>query len=280
MNIQWFPGHMAKAVRLIDENLKLVDAVLYVLDARIPAASQNPELSKLISHKPILYILNKADLADPAATAEWIKQFTESGARAILTNAKEKQFVPAALKEIYALCAEKIESRAAKGVKYLPRVMIAGIPNTGKSTLINTMCGSRRAVTGDKPGVTRGKQWVSINGKAELLDTPGVLAPKFGSQLSARRAALAGCVGDKAVDPVELVAALFSDISVMYPNAVSKYGITLTGDFGEDIIAAARALNYTLSGGEPDVERTALRILDDYRKGKLGRMTFERVADC
>jgi len=275
--IQWFPGHMAKAVRLIEENLKLIDAVLYILDARIPEASQNPELTRLVSRKPVLYILNKADLADPAATAEWIKHFAESDTRAIPANAKERQFVSATLKEIYTLCEEKIKSRELKGVKYLPRVMIVGIPNTGKSTLINTMCGSRRAVTGDKPGVTRGKQWVSIDGKAELLDTPGVLPPKFESQLSARRAALAGCVGDKAVDPVGLAAALFSDIIALYPEAVSKYGITLTGNFSEDITAAARALNYALSGGEPDIERTALRILDDYRKGKLGRMTFERV---
>ncbi|MDR3318097.1 MAG: ribosome biogenesis GTPase YlqF [Clostridiales bacterium] len=274
-NIQWFPGHMAKTMRLIDENMRLADVIIYVLDARIPDTCLNPAFAKAIGVKPVLYLLNKADLADPAASLAWERRLRPAAALSV--TATMSKFKHAILKEITALAADKIARRREKGLNYTPKTMVIGIPNTGKSTVINSLAGARRAAVGDRPGVTRGKQWVRVEDKIDLLDMPGALPTKFESQLSARHAAYVGGINDTVTDASELACALLAELAVLAPDAVAgRYGVTPCGSPLQDLERIAAALGCIKLGAVPDSDRAAAAFIDDFRKGKLGRITLER----
>ena len=279
LNIQWFPGHMTKAERMIAESMKLVDAVCELLDARIPASSRNPDIDRLAGGKPRLVILNRADLADPEVTAAWRAYFREQGLAVLETDAKSgkgvKQF-PAAVR---AVLSDVIAANAAKGQGTKPlRVMILGIPNVGKSTFINKAAGRKAAIAGDKPGVTKGKQWITIDKGLELLDTPGILWPKFDSQEVGEALAITGAVRQDVIDAETLAANFLLRLREMKPDAVvQRYKFTPDPEKnGYELLEdAARKRGFLISGGEPDTERMARVLLNEYHEGKLGRITLE-----
>ena len=279
LNIQWFPGHMTKAERMIAESMKLVDAVCELLDARIPASSRNPDIDRLAGGKPRLVILNRADLADPAMTAAWRAYFREQGLSVLETDAKSgkgvKQF-PAAVRGVLS---DVIAANTAKGQGTKPlRVMILGIPNVGKSTFINKAAGRRAALAGDKPGVTKGKQWITIDKGLELLDTPGILWPKFDSQDVGEALAITGAVRQDVIDTETLAANFLLRLRQTKPDAiVQRYKFTPAPEKnGYELLEdAARKRGFLISGGEPDTERMARVLLNEYHEGKLGRITLE-----
>lgn len=281
-NIQWYPGHMTKTRRAIQANLKLVDAVVEIIDARIPISSRNPEIDAITAGKPRIVLLNKADYADAGATEKWCAHFSRAGVLAISCDCRTGKglngFVPA----VKRLLAEKIAAWQQKGMKgHYVRLMVVGIPNVGKSSFINRMSGSSKARVADRPGVTRGNQWFSIGGNTELLDTPGVLWPKFDDQRVGQYLAYTGAVKDAILDPELLCAGLCSLLLEISPSSLSgRYGITTDGLSPEQIIeAVARKRGMLVSGGEADTERAAIAILDEYRAGKLGRITLEPVPE-
>ena len=278
MNIQWFPGHMTKAQRMIEENIKLVDAVCEILDARIPRASRNPDIDRLAGGKPRLVILNR-DLADPAATAAWKKHFESMGLAVLETDAKSgkgvKDFVPA----VRRLLADKLAEYEARGQAGRPlRVMILGIPNGGKSTFINKVAGRKAAIAGDKPGVTRGKQWISIDRGLDLLDTPGILWPKFDSQEVGEMLAVTNAIKADVLDKETLGANFMLRLREHYPDALrERYRMEPDPEANgyELLEAAAKKRGFLVSRGEYDIERMANTLLGEYHDGKLGRLTLE-----
>lgn len=280
MNIQWFPGHMTKAQRMIEDSLKQVDAVCEILDARIPRSSRNPDIDRLAAGKPRLIILNRVDLADPEITSQWRRHFERQGIRIIETDAKTGKgvngFVPA-LKE---LLKDKLADYAAKGQIYRPmRVMILGIPNVGKSTFINKVAKRRAAVAGDKPGVTRGKQWINIEQGLDLLDTPGILWPKFDSQEVGEMLAITNAIKADVLDKETLGANFMLRLRDMYPEALTeRYKFVPDKDMNgfELLEEAAKKRGFLLSKGEYDIERMANTLLGEYHDGKLGRISLER----
>lgn len=283
MNIQWYPGHMTKTRRMMQENISLVDIVIELLDARLPLSSKNPEIDKLAVNKKRIVILNKADLADEKKTAEWAEYFRSKGFVVIEANSSTgkgiKEITPAA-KE---LMAEKVERLRKRGRIFVPtRAMIVGIPNVGKSTLINKFVGRNMAKTGDKAGVTRAKQWVKIKKDFELLDTPGILWPKFDDQSVGLKLAFTGAINDDIMDSTELVTHLIEYIDRLYPNALrDRYNIeydenTKIYEIYEKI---AIKRGFLKKGNEVDYKRTADIIIDEFRGGMLGRMTLESVSD-
>lgn len=279
MVVQWFPGHMAKAGRQIKESLSLVDAVCEIVDARIPESSRNPELDEMLGSKPRIVLLNKCDLADPAATAKKIKELEEKNVKALPVDCRSgkglEKFQPA-VKEVLK---EKIRANTEKGMagKSL-RVMVVGIPNTGKSSFINRMAGKYRAKVADKPGVTRGNQWFAIGSGIELLDTPGVLWPKFEDPEVGFKLAFIGSIKDEILDSQEIAVRLLSVLKKNYPDRLTqRYKIT---DFDElepyellELIGKKRGM--LIKGGETDFERAAVTLLDEYRSGKLGKLTLD-----
>lgn len=279
MNIQWFPGHMTKAQRMIEENIKLVDAVCEILDARIPRASRNPDIDRLAGGKPRLVILNRTDLADPAATAAWKKHFESMGLAVLETDAKSgkgvKDFVPA----VRRLLADKLAEYEARGQAGRPlRVMILGIPNVGKSTFINKVAGRKAAIAGDKPGVTRGKQWISIDRGLDLLDTPGILWPKFDSQEVGEMLAVTNAIKADVLDKETLGANFMLRLREHYPDALrERYRMEPDPEANgyELLEAAAKKRGFLVSRGEYDIERMANTLLGEYHDGKLGRLTLE-----
>ena len=279
MNIQWFPGHMTKAQRMIEENIKLVDAVCEILDARIPRASRNPDIDRLAGGKPRLVILNRTDLADPAATAAWRKHFESEGLAVLETDAKSgkgvKDFVPA----VRRLLADKLAEYEARGQAGRPlRVMILGIPNVGKSTFINKVAGRKAAIAGDKPGVTRGKQWISIDRGLDLLDTPGILWPKFDSQEVGEMLAVTNAIKADVLDKETLGANFMLRLREHYPDALrERYRMEPdpAANGYELLEAAAKKRGFLVSRGEYDIERMANTLLGEYHDGKLGRLTLE-----
>ena len=279
MNIQWFPGHMTKAQRMIEENIKLVDAVCEILDARIPRASRNPDIDRLAGGKPRLVILNRTDLADPAATAAWRKHFESMGLAVLETDAKSgkgvKDFVPA----VRRLLADKLAEYEARGQAGRPlRVMILGIPNVGKSTFINKVAGRKAAIAGDKPGVTRGKQWISIDRGLDLLDTPGILWPKFDSQEVGEMLAVTNAIKADVIDKETLGANFMLRLREHYPDALrERYRMEPDPEANgyELLEAAAKKRGFLVSRGEYDIERMANTLLGEYHDGKLGRLTLE-----
>ena len=280
MNIQWFPGHMTKAQRMIEENLKLVDAVCEILDARIPNASRNPDIDRLAADKPRLIILNRTDLADPAVTAQWKKHFEAQGIRILETDAKSGRGVNAFVPALRELLKDKIDYYAAKGQVSRPmRVMILGIPNVGKSTFINKVAKRKAAIAGDKPGVTRGKQWISIDKGLDLLDTPGILWPKFDSQEVGELLAVTNAIKADVIDKETLAANFMLRLREQYPDALTaRYKIApdpaLNGF--ELLTEAAKKRGFLISKGEYDIERMANTLLGEYHEGKLGRLSLER----
>lgn len=280
MNIQWFPGHMTRAQRMIEDSVKQVDAVCEILDARIPRSSRNPDIDRLAAGKPRLVILNRCDLADPEITARWRAYFKDQGVSFLETDAKSGRgmngFVPA-LRE---LLKDKTAAYEAKGQGSRPlRVMILGIPNVGKSTFINKAARRRAAAAGDKPGVTRGKQWISIDRGLDLLDTPGMLWPRFDSQEVGEMLALTNAIKSDVIDRETLAANFMLRLRDMYPEALeARYKISpdVNKNGFELLEEAAKRRGFLLSRGEYDIERMANTLLNEYHEGKLGRLSLEK----
>lgn len=271
--IQWFPGHMTKAMRMMEEHLSLVDGIVFVLDARCPAASFNAKLKKMANNKPVLYVMNKGDLADERAD-NLMKIVTESGANAVkinAVNAGSKRDITGAIEK---LVAEKRARALEKGYNKVFRFMVAGVPNTGKSTLINLLAGSKRAETGDKAGVTRGKQWIRCDG-FELLDTPGTMPPAFENQYLARHLAFVGSINDDILDIDDIALALLEECYAKYPARLyERYGVE--GGTPMDMLeTVCKRRGFMLRGGEYDYERGERAVIDDFRKGRLGRITLD-----
>ncbi len=279
MNIQWFPGHMTKAQRMIEENLKLVDAVCEILDARIPRSSRNPDIDRLAGDKPRLVILNRTDLADPTITARWRKYFEAQGMAILETDARTGKGVNGFAPAIRRLLADKIKEYEAKGQVGRPlRVMILGIPNVGKSTFINKVASRKAAIAGDKPGVTRGKQWINIDAGLDLLDTPGILWPRFDSQEVGEMLAITNAIKADVLDKETLAANFMLRLRQMYPQAiVDRYKFQPDPEMNgfELLEQAAKKRGFLVSRGEYDIERMANTLLGEYHDGKLGRLSLE-----
>ena len=268
---------MTKAMRMMSENLSLVDGVVFVLDARCPAASFNPKLKKLANNKPVLYVLNKGDLADERAD-NLLKIIRESGAAALKLNAVNSSSKRDITGAIEKLVAEKRARAQEKGYNKVFRFMVAGVPNTGKSTLINLLAGSKRAETGDKAGVTRGKQWIRCEG-FELLDTPGTMPPAFENQYLARHLAFVGSINDDILDMDDIALALLEELGSKYPQRLAeRYGAE-GGTPLEMLECVCKRRGFMLRGGEYDYERGERAVIDDFRKGKLGRITLDTPDD-
>ena len=278
--IQWYPGHMAKTRRLMRESLPLIDAVCELVDARVPESSRNPDLDGIIGSKPRIVLLNKCDLADERATARKIKELAERGVTALPVDCRSgkglEKFEPA----VREMLKDKIKANADKGMAGKPlRVMVVGIPNTGKSSFINRMAGKYRAKVADKPGVTRGNQWFAIGSGIELLDTPGVLWPKFEDPQVGLKLAFIGSIKETTLDIQELAVSLLSVMQKNYPDRLEqRYKVAGVQDVQEpyellEMIAAKRGM--LLRKGEYDTERAAVMLLDEYRSGKLGKITLD-----
>ncbi len=275
--IQWFPGHMTAAMRMMEKHLSIVDGVVFVLDARCPAASFNQRLKRLAAAKPVLYVLNKGDLADERADI-LLKKIRDKGAAAIKINAVNSGSRRDISGAIDKLVAEKRERAALKGQSKVFRFMIAGVPNTGKSTLINLLAGSRRAETGDKAGVTRGKQWIRCDG-FELLDTPGTMPPAFENQQLARRLAYVGSINDDILDLDDVALELLKELSEKYPSRLKERYDVSDGTPLEMLEGVCKKRGFLLRGGDYDYERGERAVIDDFRKGKLGRITLDTAGD-
>ena len=272
--IQWFPGHMTKAMRMMEQSVPLADGIIYVLDARCPAASFNKKLLRLAGAKPVLYVLNKADLADERADAI-LKLF---GGNAVKINAAKASSKRDITEAIDKLVSEKRERNLAKGYSKIFRFIVVGVPNTGKSTVINLLAGSKRTVTGDKAGVTRGKQWIRLDG-FELLDTPGTMPPSFENQGLALHLAYVGSINDDILDLDDIALELLGELYEKYPKRLEeRYGIT-GGTKLEMLDCVCRRRGFVLRGGELDYERAERAVIDDFRKGRLGRITLDTCGD-
>ncbi len=278
MNYQWYPGHMTKAKRMMQENIKLIDLIIELADARIPMSSRNPDIDELGKGKSRIILLNKSDLADAGLNQEWESFFKEKGYFVQQLNAK----TGAGIKNIQALvqesCKEKIERDRKRGIINRPvRAMVVGIPNVGKSTFINSFAGKACAKTGNKPGVTKGKQWIRLNKNLELLDTPGILWPKFEDQKIGERLALIGSINDEILHVDELAVALIRNLKNSYLDLLEKrYDITIDEDAYDTLKKIAIARKCLQKGELPDVDRASSMLLEDFRSGKLGRITLER----
>ncbi|MBQ9589917.1 MAG: ribosome biogenesis GTPase YlqF [Butyrivibrio sp.] len=289
MNFQWYPGHMTKAIRMMQENIKLIDIIIELTDARIPAAGRNPDIDELGKNKFRLIVLNKSDLADPAVTKMWRDYYESQGLFVMEMNSKTGNEATKVKTMIQNACAEKIEKDKKRGIVGRPiRAMVAGIPNVGKSTFINKLAGKASAKTGNKPGVTKGKQWISLGKNMQLLDTPGILWPKFEDETIGLHIALIGSLNDENLDTTELACELIKILKESYPNAIfEKYNITDEQINELSIEQFATPLSAVLSaiainrkclgqGGKPDMDRAAALLLDDFRNGRLGRISIER----
>ena len=278
-SIQWFPGHMTKARRMIAEQTKLVDAVCEIVDARIPISSRNPDLDGITGSKPRLIILNRTDQADPGLTKRWTALYKAQGYSVLETDAKSGKGTSDFPAAVRVLLKDKLETYASKGqAGRTLRVMVVGIPNVGKSSFINRIAGRRAAATSDRPGVTRGRQWISIGSGLELLDTPGILWPKFDSRTVGENLAFTGAVKDDILDREALASNLMLRLRDIAPERLTeRYKIDLSPDMsGSELLgAAAKKRGFLLPGGRLDAERMAAVLLDEFRGGKLGRITLE-----
>ena len=283
MNIQWYPGHMTKTRRMIADQLKHMDAVCEILDARVPLSSRNPDVEELTAGKPRLIVLNRVDLADPAATKLWAAHFRSRGFAVLEANAKQGQGTRQFPAAVRTLLADKLSAYAEKGqAGRILRVMILGIPNVGKSTFINQVAGRKTAKAEDRPGVTRARQWVPVDQSLELLDTPGMLWPKFEDKAVGFRLACTGAVRDEIIDLEELACGLMGYLGQHYPQALlDRYKVEAEEtDSGYSLLVkAGRKRGFMLRGGETDTERMARILLDEFRGGKLGRFTLELPED-
>ena len=278
MNIQWYPGHMTKTRRQIEADLKQVDAVCEIVDARIPVSSRNPDIDSICGSKPRIMVLNRMDLADPEATKRWAEYFKAKGMAVVATDCKSRKGINGFEPAVRSVLKEKLQRDAAKGMHRPMRVMIVGIPNVGKSTLINQISGRKGAKAENRPGVTRGKQWVTVNPGLLLLDTPGILWPKFDDPQVGMLLAYTGAVKDGILDIEELACFLIRLLHQRYPEALKeRYGIDTQEDLpGWELLElAGRKRGFLVSGGEINSERMAKVLVDEYRSGKLGCFTLE-----
>ena len=278
MNIQWYPGHMTKTRRQIEADLKLVDAICEIVDARIPMSSRNPDIDAICCNKPRIIILNRMDLADPEATKKWMAYFRSQGMAAVATDCKTRRGIADFQPAVRSVLKEKLERNAARGMNKPLRVMIVGIPNVGKSTLINQISGRKGAKAENRPGVTRGKQWVTVDSGLLLLDTPGILWPKFEDPEVGMMLAYTGAVKEDIIDIEELSCRLMTLLRTYYPQTlVDRYGIAIPeGATGYELLElTGKKRGFLMARGEINTERMARVLLDDYRSGKLGRLTFE-----
>ena len=278
LHINWYPGHMAKAKRMLEDNLKLIDAVCELVDARAPLASRNPDFDAMFRGKARVLLMNKSDLSDPAANQRWIAYYRRMGIEAaeiVSTGAGAKQKT---IRLIERATADRVKKMEEKGVKKTVRVLIVGIPNVGKSTLINRIAGEKRAQTGDRPGVTRGKQWVRVTPHLELLDSPGLLWPKLGDDTLAEHLAFLGSINDEILNLEALAQRLLETLRALAPDALyARYG-KLSAETPADALleAVAKSRGFILKGGVYDTERAARIVLDEYRAGRIAKVTLEQ----
>lgn len=283
MNIQWYPGHMTKTRRMMEENISLVDIVIELLDARLPFSSKNPDIDALAKNKKRIIIMNKVDLADDNKTQKWKEYFENQGFKVILVNSISGKGIKDITTVSKELMAEKLERLRLRGRLFAPtRAMIVGIPNVGKSTLINKFVGKAMTKTGDKAGVTRGKQWVRVKRDFELLDTPGILWPKFEDQSVGLKLAFTGAMNDDILDSVTLAYKLIEMLNKLYPNAInSRYGVEYDENTPADKILEDIAVKrgFKVRGGEADIDRAANILLDEFRAAKLAKVTLDDIED-
>lgn len=279
MNIQWFPGHMAKTRRMLAENMKMVDVVIELLDARIPKSSQNPEISELTMNKPRVIVLNKSDLADPEKNALWKEWFRRSGIDVVYINSITGEGIGELKARLKKIMRPRLEASAEKGRILRPiKTMVVGIPNVGKSAFINRIAGKAAAITGDRPGVTRNRQWVRINPEIQLMDTPGILWPKFEDPETGMHLAFTGAIRDEIMDVATLAAHLMEKLAVLYPAQLKeRYKLQeLEGKTGAALLEeAGRKRGCLVSGGEVDYYRIGNIVLDEFRASRIGKITLE-----
>lgn len=274
--INWFPGHMQKALRMMESEAKNVDALIYVLDSRAPFACLNPEFVRIIGSKPILYVLNKIDLADEKKIKEIKTKLPGENKLVIELNSTASGAIGLVTSSLNALCKATIEKYKNKGVNYFVRAMVLGVPNCGKSTLVNNLCGSKKAITGNKPGVTKGKQWVKLSNNIEILDTPGTLWPNLIDEGEAKKLAFIGSIKDDVVEIEQLSLFLLEALLKTYPKELEeRFSVQVENKTPLEIMEEiAERRKYVVRGGEIDYERTAKAILDDFRKGRIGKITL------
>ena len=279
MNIQWYPGHMTKAKRAMKEDMKLIDLVIELVDARVPLSSRNPDIDDLGAGKARMVLLNKSDLADERQNARWAAWFEDKGIHVVKVDARNKGTLKQVQSVIQEACKEKIERDRRRGILNRPiRTMVVGIPNVGKSTFINSFAGKACAKTGNKPGVTKGNQWIRLNKTLELLDTPGILWPKFEDQQVGLKLALIGSINDEILNRAELALELVSFLNRRYPGVLAeRYQLENAGDCDTTQVLeqVARQRSCLAKGGELDLPKAARLLLDDFRSGRLGRITLE-----
>ncbi len=282
MVIQWFPGHMSKALKMMEKEIAVVDAVIYVLDSRAPFSCVNPKFTQVIKDKPVIYAFNKIDLAEKSKVEDWIKYFERLGGICVTINSTASGLGKNVENAIKKACGSKVERLKQKGIKATLRALVLGVPNCGKSTLINNLCGKSKTVTGNIAGVTRGKQWVTIASGIELLDTPGTLWPAFDNNRVARTLAYLGSIKEDVLDINELAVDFIRDIIAIDKSILEdRYNITIDEECEDveilDMICEAR--KYLLRGGELDYDRCCMAIISDFKHGKFGQLTLETVKD-
>ncbi|MBQ1902156.1 MAG: ribosome biogenesis GTPase YlqF [Lachnospiraceae bacterium] len=281
MEFQWYPGHMTKAVRQMKEDIKLIDLVIEIVDARIPLASRNPDIDSLAQNKARLILMNKSDLADPKANQEWETYFMNKGYQVVTLDSRKKNRMKQVSQKIEEACKEKRERDRRRGIKNRPiRAMVVGIPNVGKSTFINSFAGKAAAKTGNKPGVTKGKQWIRLNKDTELLDTPGILWPKFDDQTVGLHLAWIGAISDNVLNIDELTLLLIEFLQERYAGTLNeRFSVDETAKSSDILIEIAKNRNCIKKGNEIDYSKAANLVLDEFRSGALGRISVEIATD-
>lgn len=281
MNVQWYPGHMTKAKRQMQEDIKLIDLIIELVDARVPLSSRNPDIDELGKNKARMILLNKADLADERQTQAWKAYFEKNGFHVVKVDSRNKAGMKTIQSAVQEACKEKKERDLRRGIKNRPiRAMVAGIPNVGKSTFINSFAGKACTKTGNRPGVTKGKQWIRLNKDVELLDTPGILWPKFDDQEVGMRLAFVGSIKDDILNMEELALKLLEFLKEKYPGALKeRYGVEETGTPVELLGAIAKARGCLKKGEELDYTKASGILFDDFRSGRIGKITLEWVVE-
>lgn len=278
MHFQWYPGHMTKAKRAMQEDIRLIDVVIELVDARIPLSSKNPDIDQLAVNKSRILLLNKSDMADPSCLDEWVHYYENTGYLAMAVNAKKKNELKRVNTLIQEACRAKIERDRRRGIQNRPvRAMIAGIPNVGKSTFINSFAGRACTKTGNRPGVTKGKQWIRLNKQVELLDTPGILWPKFEDQTVGLHLAFTGAIRDELLQSMDLALALLDFLTEQYPGTLNQhYQVDESASLADQLQQLAENRGCIGKGNEPDLDKASFLLLDDFRNARLGRITIEQ----